>query len=261
MKDPTPSRHATALALCILTLALAGCSATKSKASAKPGAETHQQRGWIGGKFEAVGVTQHFLGLPLPPENPMPHGTIYTNGTGLLITALGTNTPAHQAGLGAGDLIVALNHQPITTLKAFRKQVDAAKPGSPLAVTAWHNGQTFDCNLVVGREVYHDGGTFGIWIPFYLINDFGRLDLWPNPGFSLGFVLGFEPDADKRVELNTPKGDYHREVTGKDFTGTDPDWHAWLVFFSLSRYKTIQAQEIVAATDSTSVPANPPAAK
>jgi membrane-associated protease RseP (regulator of RpoE activity) len=242
-------RTTSALAFVIMTSFVSGCSSTK-----EPKPEVMHQRGWIGGKYEVVGQPRHLLGIRLAASVPMPHDPAYTNRTGLLITTLGTNTPAHQAGLSEGDLIVELNHQPITTMAKFRKIVDAAPPGSPLSVTAWHNGQTFDGNLSIGRESYVNNGTFGFWLPFYKGNDLGRLDLWPNPGFSLGFVLGFEP-CDKRVELNTPKGDYHRAVTGQPYTLTENDWNAWLVVFSLSRGKSIRSQEIVAATDSPPLPA------
>lgn len=232
-----------ALALCLLAVALAGCSTTKPKPAAKPEAATYHERGWIGGKFDLAEKKHTWLGFPSDP--PMPKDPAVTNRAGLLITSLSTNTPASQAGLQAGDLILALNHQPVTTEKAFRKLVDAAKPGSPLSISAWRSGRTFDCDVAVGRELYERTAMFCISFPFYKYDDLGYFDLWPDPGFSLGFVLGFEPSDDERAELHSPKNEYRRAATGRDFTRSDKDWDAWLVFFSMQVSKTIHSQDIV----------------
>jgi membrane-associated protease RseP (regulator of RpoE activity) len=253
MKVPTSLRCNAALAPCLFALILAGCSTTKSKAPPKPEAQKYHQRGWIGGKYEFADYGHHFLGLPITSDPPMPHDPAFTNRTGLLITRLGTNTPAYQAGLREGDLIMALDQQPVSTWEAFYQAVDAAKPGRSLTVTAWRSGRTFDSTVCVGREVYDYSGTLtlGLHWPF----DLGKLELWPYPpDFSLGFVLGFEPE-DERKELNTPKGDYRRGVTGGNFTLSETDWRAWLIFLSLEKSKTIHSQEIVATTDSTPAPA------
>src|SRR5437868_8428232 len=96
----------------VMGLVITGCCSTKPKE------EPAHQRGWIGGEYKAVSV--------------FPPGLKRTQKSALLITALNTNTPAAVAGLAAGDLILELNHQPATSLKRFRRTIDAAEPGKSL---------------------------------------------------------------------------------------------------------------------------------
>src|SRR5580692_8598655 len=100
--------------------ALSGCGTTKEKAVS--------ERGWVGGEFKTVRA------FPKPLA-PRPKAAI-------LVAALGTNTPARAAGLRAGDLILALDHQPVGQLSDFRRKIDASEPGTLLPVTAFRDGQT-----------------------------------------------------------------------------------------------------------------------
>src|SRR5437870_2244667 len=123
----------------LLAVLLAGCSTTKP--ATKPAAEEKiHQRGWIGGEFKLARKTS----LRLNPFGPregfiaaFPRGLANSNRAGLFITALSTNAPAHQAGLRAGDLVIAFNHQPVSTLKAFWQCLDRAEPGTSLPIEAW----------------------------------------------------------------------------------------------------------------------------
>src|SRR6476660_7048688 len=74
--------------------------ATTGQCSSKSKEPAEHHRGWIGGEFKAVSV--------VPPElkGKQRHA--------ILITSLNTNTPAALAGLAEGDLLLELNHQPVT---------------------------------------------------------------------------------------------------------------------------------------------------
>ncbi|HWC98461.1 MAG TPA: trypsin-like peptidase domain-containing protein [Candidatus Sulfopaludibacter sp.] len=85
------------------------------------------------------------------------------NKGGLLITGLERGSPAEQAGLhgpndvvivgGAyqlqvgGDLIVAVDGQPVTTRDALQKVMDKKRGGDPLNLTIYRHGRTMDVKI------------------------------------------------------------------------------------------------------------------
>jgi hypothetical protein len=244
MKDNNHLRMGIALlSLSLIAAVMAGCAGDKAKS--KPQAARGHERGWIGGEYELASRPHIFpVDLALPASLPS------SNHAGLLITALSTNTPAWDAGLRESDLVVDLDHQPVTTMKAYRKVVDRSPPGTNLTATIWREGKTLDCDIVVGREKFTKNVSFGLGLPFYGGTDLGRLDLWPNPGFSLGFIIGFEPYSEYREELWSPKGNYYRALTGTNYTSNDTDWSAWLVILWSTQGRTIHSQERFTPTNS-----------
>ena len=120
---------------------------------------------------------------------------------GVLVTALGTNAPAYRAGLRAGDLILELAGQPVTTLQAFRRAVDQAPPGTKLAVTAYRGGQTAQYEVATGKETFRLGGLFLIAFPPIVRG----WNLFPNhnhPGFSVA-VAGCDVNPGERTEIGS----------------------------------------------------------
>lgn len=247
---PLANRAAMAL-LCLAAMLLAGCSTTKSK----PEAEKVHQRGWIGGEFKLArkfsawnvifGTRDEFIAT-------LPRGLSSSNRAGILVTAAGGNAPVRQAGLREGDLILALNRQPVTTLKAFRQVVDRTEPGTSLPIAAWRDGKTFECNVAVGRETFKNWGAIrmGIGLP-----NLSPLDLWPDPGFDLG-VLGFEQSPGDRKEIGSAEEIYFRACDNKH-TPSDQDWNVWLAIFSVARGKNILSQESVPARGASPAPTGP----
>lgn len=237
--------------LCLFAILLAGCSTTKSK----PEAEKVHQRGWIGGEFKLArkfsawnvifGTRDEFIPT-------LPHGLSSSNRAGILVAALSSNAPVRQAGLREGDLILALNRQPVTTLKAFRQTVDRAEPGTSLPIAAWRDGKTFECNVVVGRETFKNWGAVRMGIGFPNLSNLGPLDLWPDPGFDLG-VLGFERSPGDRKEIGSAEEIYYRACDNKH-APSDQDWNVWLAIFSVARGKNILSQENVPARGASPAP-------
>jgi len=237
--------------LCLAAILLAGCASTKSK----PEAEKVHQRGWIGGEFKLArkfsawnvifGTRDEFIAT-------LPHGLESSNRAGILITAVSSNAPARQAGLCEGDLILELNRQPVTTLKAFRQIVDRAEPGTSLPIAAWRDGKTFECNVAVGRETFKNWGAIRMGFGFPNLSYLGPLDLWPDPGFDLG-VLGFERTPEDRKEIGSAEEIYFRACDNKH-TPSDQDWNTWLAIFSVARGKNILSQESVPARGTSPAP-------
>jgi len=227
----------------LLALALAGCASSKSHA--KPEAEKIHQRGWIGGEYMLAHRIWLF-GTRDPYLAAMPPGMTRSNRFGVVITGLSSNAPVRLAGLREGDLIIACGHQPVRTMKDFRWRVDHAEPGSVLRFTAWRAGQTFDCDVAVGRETFKNWGTIALGLGLPNLSDFGHFDLWPNPGFDLGAV-GFEAPPNDRKERDSGEEAYYRACHGSKHNPTEQVWNAWVAILRVSHTREILSQETVAA--------------
>jgi hypothetical protein len=213
-----------------VAIVLTGCSSSKPKEAAE------QHRGWIGGRYQVV--------KQFPPEFKHPPKAA------LLITALRTNTPAQLAGLGEGDLILELNHQPATRLRTLYRTVDRSNPGTLLPVTTWRNGRTNEVRVPVGRETYARRVAFGIGLP----PKFAALDFLPNPDFSL-VVLGYETESlDSRLDLGCASERYFKTCDPKNYVGKDEDWSVWLAVLWTDVTKQIHSQENVAPRAAPQLP-------
>jgi hypothetical protein len=205
-------------AFLLTVLTLTGCS------TAKPKEKPVHQRGWVGGEYKKVSTFPE----PLRAERK----------AAILVTALSSNTPARLAGVREGDLILELDHTPMTRLKDFRAAIDRSEPGTPLPLKVYRNGESIDYQVVVGRETFRHWGTFMIGWPPTMRSP----DLWPNPDFSL-IALGYETEHG-RTELGSVEQSYYRSCNSKKHPW-DGDYSAWLVIFRLTKSKEILSQEIV----------------
>jgi len=225
-RDP----FAAPLLLGAVAIILTGCSSPKPKEAAD------RHRGWIGGQYQVV--------KQFPPEFKHPPKAA------LLITALRTNTPAQLAGLGEGDLILELNHQPATRLRTFYRTIDRSEPGTLLPVKAWRDGRTNEFQVPVGRETYARTAILGIRLP----PKSAALDLWPNPDFSL-VVLGYETESlDSRLDLGSASERYFKRCDPKNYLGKDEDWSVWLAILWADVSKQIRSQENVAPRPASQPP-------
>ena len=154
----------------------------------------------------------------------------------------GTNAPARQAGLREGDLILAVDHKPVTSLKAFHERIDHSRPGTALPVAAWREGKKIEMDVPVGRETFKHWGTFAVGLTLPSPSNIGPFDLWPDPDFDLA-VLGFARPADHK-EIDSVEGRYQRSLHEK-YLPSDEEWSAYLAIFRVSRGKNILSQEIV----------------
>lgn len=68
---------------------------------------------------------------------------------GAIVTSVASGGPAEKAGLKRGDVITAINRQPVTDNNSLRNLVASMSPGSNVEVTASRNGrdQTFEVAL------------------------------------------------------------------------------------------------------------------
>jgi len=219
-----------AQAACLaLVIAVAGLGSGCASHPKKP----FHERAWLGGQYAAVKRTsglsfEHAIRV-FPPS--VPKDVRY----GLLATRVETNSPARQAGLQEGDLILKIHGEPVTSLGDFYKRIDGLKPGTNLSLTVFRNGQTVELEAKLGREVFEKWKDLGIGLFV------APPDLWPNPGFSLIF-LGYKPTPAIRSSLDTVQGNYYRSC-GATNAPQDPGWHVWAGIFSLGRHDTVLSQQ------------------
>jgi hypothetical protein len=215
--------------LTALASGFAGCSTA-------PKEKPVHTRGWVGGEYKLAAKPRFFP--PAGAVSAFPAALTNLPESAILVTALSSNTPARLAGVREGDLILELNHEPMTRLKDFRAAIDRSEPGTPLPVKIYRNGESIDYQVVVGRESFRHWGTFMIAMPPIL----RAPDLWPNPDFSL-IALGYETHHG-RTELGSVVSSYQRSCN-PNYHPWEGEWNFWLVIFQTTKSKEILSQEIV----------------
>src|SRR5215475_10104942 len=147
-------KTASSLFLVVLFTTVSCFASEKSSPKDKDKKPPEHQRGWIGGEYK---LAKRHGNMFMSTETVVafPKSLTTNEKKGLLITALSTNTPAYLAGLREGDLILELDHSPITSLRDFRRKIDEMKPGTPLGIRAFRNDVAQDYDITVGRETYN----------------------------------------------------------------------------------------------------------
>jgi membrane-associated protease RseP (regulator of RpoE activity) len=203
--------------------------------------EALHSRGWIGGEYALAKKTFFQREQDVPA---FPTELRHQQKAGVFVRSVPTNSPAAQAGLQVGDLILRVNDQKTESLGTFRKLIEQSKPGAPLQLTVWKEGESRTVQVTTGRETYRKVGTLGVGFHFS-----SKVDLVPNPDFS-AFVLGFD-HSDERVELHSPESEFISEVREQNGHKNDSGqtsregWKLWLVILQLGMHKTILNQEAV----------------
>jgi membrane-associated protease RseP (regulator of RpoE activity) len=197
-------------------------------------------RGWIGGEYKLVRRHWNWF-MSTDSVVGFPKSLTTTEKKGLLITAVGTNTPAYFAGLREGDLILELDHARITSFADFRRKIDEMKPGASLAVRAFRNEDVQEFQVTIGQETYRNNGDVAVsFLPIL-----AEPNLKFNPGFSL-IALGLSWDKGKRAELGSAKQVYIRDCRGEKYRLSNRRWRAWAGVILAEGFDEILAQEVVA---------------
>jgi serine protease Do len=86
----------------------------------------------------ATGFGMHIE--PITPEVAR-DAELPRNRGGALIVSVDRNGPAFNAGLGAGDVILEVNKQPVSSVSQVTKALQSATPGTPIFLLIWRDGQ------------------------------------------------------------------------------------------------------------------------
>ena len=95
-------------------------------------------RGWLGVQIQNV--------TPLIAES-----LALGSATGALVAQVTPASPAASAGLQVGDVILALEGEPIGTVRDLTRRVALAKPGEPQALTVWRKGDESTLTVSLGQ--------------------------------------------------------------------------------------------------------------
>lgn len=98
-------------------------------------------------------VTRGYLGIviqDLTPELAKTFGL--KEAKGVLIAEVANGSPAEQAGLKQGDVIVELNGKPVESVGPFRNQVALIPPGTLVNLTLMRNGEHISVSVKIGKS-------------------------------------------------------------------------------------------------------------
>lgn len=97
-------------------------------------------RGWIG--VEPQNLSKELLvSLGLPP-----------NTNGVLLSGVLEGGPADRAGLKPGDVLMAVNNQPITDVRALLNQVAQLGPGNDVNIKILRKGKELVLPVQIGKR-------------------------------------------------------------------------------------------------------------
>ena len=98
------------------------------------------------------GAPKHgFIGIALQSlTKDLAHSFGLDRTEGALVADVTRDSPAEKAGIQRGDIILALNNQPISTPGSLRNFVAMSKPGTKVTFTVLRNGKKIDVPVAVG---------------------------------------------------------------------------------------------------------------
>jgi serine protease Do len=68
--------------------------------------------------------------------------------TGVLIHATRSGGPADRAGLERGDIVLAVDGTPATSINAYVQAIGSKKPGTPIVLSVFRRGATLDIRVI-----------------------------------------------------------------------------------------------------------------
>ncbi len=96
-------------------------------------------------------VTRGWIGVEVQPVTASIADSLGMNkAEGALVDQPQPNSPAAQAGIKAGDVITAVNGEPIKDARTLAQRIAVAAPGSKAQLTVLRNGQTQTIDLTLG---------------------------------------------------------------------------------------------------------------
>jgi S1-C subfamily serine protease len=96
-------------------------------------------------------VARGFLGVGLQPVGLPPHLGIAAT-SGLIVLSVEPDAPAGQAGVGIGDVFVALDGKPVTDTDDVQAVLSAENVGKPVKASILRGGALIDLTITVGER-------------------------------------------------------------------------------------------------------------
>jgi serine protease Do len=76
---------------------------------------------------------------------------------GAIIAQVERGSPAAEAGLQPGDVVLEMNGKPIESYDAFRNAIAALRPGTAVQLLVWRDGKTFEQTVTLGERPAEPG--------------------------------------------------------------------------------------------------------
>lgn len=100
--------------------------------------------------IETGSVTRGYLGVVLQPvDTDVAKALGLNNESGVVITEVVKESPAADAGLKPGDVILKINGETITSLNKLRNMISLTPPGSDIALTIFRQGKNCDVKVTL----------------------------------------------------------------------------------------------------------------
>lgn len=100
-----------------------------------------------------TGVARPFLGIEFEMVTPELAKTEKLDVTeGALIRSVVADSPADQAGLRPGDVILKVDDQPVAAASTLRGLIQTHEPGDTVTLSVWRAGQTADYTVTLGSS-------------------------------------------------------------------------------------------------------------
>jgi len=97
-------------------------------------------------------VTRGYLGVHIQDVTPGLAKQFGLNqGGGVLIGDVSPDTPAAKAGMQKGDIVTALNGQPVTAANQLQVQISQMAPGASAKLTIWRDGKSRELTVNLGQ--------------------------------------------------------------------------------------------------------------
>ena len=113
--------------------------------------------GMFGGRPPPFALPFPHEGMPFefhPPDIPG------LDGNGLIVGEVAGDSPAAAAGLHTGDIITAIDGEPVAGVKALREAVGARKPGDTLRLSILRDGETHEIGATLAAHPDQEGKAY-----------------------------------------------------------------------------------------------------
>jgi S1-C subfamily serine protease len=107
----------------------------------------------IADQLVSTGHAVHpFVGIAYGPLTPSLAARLGVNTTtsGVVVGQVAAGSPAASAGLQPGDVITAIDGQPLDSESALAESLNKHKPGDSVALTVIRNGQQQNVSITLG---------------------------------------------------------------------------------------------------------------
>ncbi len=98
-------------------------------------------------------VTRGYLGIYMQPlDSNLAEALGLDSCDGALVSEVGPGSPATEAGLEQGDVIIAYNDRPVTSVAALRNQIALLAPGTKIELKVIRNGDSLTRSVTLGTH-------------------------------------------------------------------------------------------------------------